>query len=244
MKKIVFSVAIMTYNPGKRIKKLLNSIRSQTYKDIEIVVVDGASKDKTEQIVNSVLSDRDKWLSEPDKGVYDAMNKALNLASGDFLIFMGADDYFFETTVLEKVAQSIYEQNNFESIYYGGVYMERYGKIVNKVWNNWSWIRGTMCHQCIFYPKVIYKKYQYNLKYKINADYAYNLNLWDKVQFRHIDVVVSYFSAAGLSGGLHSDKAFKKDLPSMIKQHCGTLPYLYKMLRLHLGVLLKGRKRI
>ena len=234
------TVATVVRNGQSFLERIIMSVKEQTYPNIEYIIMDGGSTDGTIDIIKKNKDYISKWQSEPDKGIYDAMNKALKMATGDYLIFMGADDYFWDNQVLENVVAMMNENGNREGIYYGGVYREKYRKIVNKEWNNWSWVRANICHQCIFYPKSVYQNYQYDLKYRIGADYAYNLNLWDKVDFYHIDVVVSYFSL-GVSGA-NLDIPFEKELPNLIKQHCGYLPSIYKRLRMFMGVVFKGRK--
>lgn len=239
---IRFTIAVATYNSEHVIKELLDSIYNQTYQNFEFICIDGYSSDKTLSIVNKYTQKTDKVISEPDLGVYDAMNKALRIATGDYLIFMGSDDHFISYNVLHNVAIAIKESKcDNNTLFYGGCYMEKYHQVINKEQKNWSWIRGTMCHQCIFYPKSIYKKYQYDLRYKINADYAYNLNLWRIVNFKHIDVIVSYFSDGGISGSDHYDIQFRKDLPYILKKKCGIFPYLFKKIRLFMGRVFKGR---
>lgn len=242
MEKIKFSIAIATYNSEAMIEELLSSIYHQTYKNLEVVVVDGLSNDDTLGIVKKWLRPSDKIISEKDNGVYDAMNKALDLATGDFLIFMGSDDHFMSYRVLENVAHAIEVAGaDMETLFYGGCYMDGYHRVFNKVQTKWAWVRGTMCHQGIFYPKSVYKKYKYNLKYKINADYAYNIRLWGRFKFQHIDVIVSFFNGGGLSGSNRYDMPFRHDFPQMLKEQCGYMPYVYKQIRLFMGRLLKGR---
>lgn len=244
MEKLKFSILVATYNSANVIRELLSTILCQTYENFELVLVDGASKDNTVEYVKNVIPEEKlKYVSEPDKGVYDAINKGLNIASGDYLIVMGSDDHFLSSHVLQEVACAIERDGaSLDTIYYGGTYMECYHQVVNKTQTKWSWVRGTMCHQCIFYPKNIYKNHTYNLEYKINADYAYNLSLWDKTRYKHIDVVISFYSSDGLSGSGRFDIPFRNALPYLIKEHCGYAPYLYKKLRILMGVLLKGRK--
>lgn len=242
MEKIKFTIAVATYNSSLVIEELLNSIFHQTYSNYEVVIVDGLSTDNTLEIAKKWLRSSDKIISEKDSGVYDAMNKALDLATGDFLIFMGSDDHFMSNRVLAEVADAINKAGgNLDTVYYGGCYMDAYHTVSNKVWTKWSWVRGTICHQGIFYPKEVYKKYKYNLLYKINADYAYNINLWNKVNFQHIDVVVSFFNDGGLSGSNRYDMPFRKDFPFMLRNQCGYFPYAYKQIRLFLGRVFKGR---
>lgn len=242
MEKIKFTIAIATYNSAKVIKELLLSIYNQTYTNFEVVIIDGVSTDETLNIVKKWLRPCDKLLSEKDKGVYDAMNKALDIASGDYLIFMGSDDHFLSYRVLYDVAIAINgNDKDKEAIFYGGCYMDKYHQVMNTPHNRWSWVRGTMCHQCIFYPKSVYKKYKYDLKYKINADYAYNLSLWGIVDFKHIDVIISYFNDGGISDSGNYDLVFRKDLPLIIRERCGFMPYIYKLLRLLMGKIFKDR---
>lgn len=242
MEKIKFSIAIATYNSANVIEELLLSVYNQTYNNFEVVIIEGKSTDGTLDIVNKWLRPCDKLLSEKDRGVYDAMNKALDIATGDYLIFMGSDDHFLSHTVLNDVSIAIHENENCkDTIFYGGCYMDKYHQVINNTHNKWSWVRGTMCHQCIFYPKSVYKKYKYDLQYKINADYAYNLSLWGVVDFKHIDVIISYFNDGGISGSENYDIVFRKDLPRLIKERCGYMPFIYKLLRLLMGKLFKGR---
>ena len=240
MSSLKFSVVTVVYNGHEFLERIIESVNSQTYDNIEYIIVDGGSVDGTIDIIKKYADNISKWISELDRGIYDAMNKALKIATGDYLIFMGADDYFWNESVLEKVFSEIKKNDFREGVYYGGVYREKYKKITNKKWSDWDWVRGNICHQCIFYPKSVYTKYVYDMKYKIGADYAYNLNLWDKVDFYHIDVIVSYFSF-GVSGA-NLDIPFEKELPNLIKEHCGYLPSIYKRLRMFMGVLFKGRK--
>lgn len=218
----LISVCCCTYNASARIKELLDSIYNQTYDNIEVVVVDGASNDGTLSIVKQYLREQDIVISEPDKGVYDAMNKALKVANGDFLIFMGADDHFISYNAVKKVVEAIGKDGAKENaIYYGNVYAEKDDSVWKKTQTNWDWVRGTMCHQCIFYPMSVYKKYSYDLKYRINADYAYNLNLVGSVDFRHIDVTVSYFSHGGISGSEDIDENWIKDKDELMRVKLG-----------------------
>lgn len=228
----LISICCCTFNATLRIKELLDSIYNQTYDNIEVVVVDGASKDNTLDIVKAYQRENDILISEPDKGVYDAMNKALKLAHGDYLIFMGADDHLLSYDVIRRVVEAIEKDGaNEDSIYYGNVYGEKNGNIWKKDFSKWDWVRGTICHQCIFYPKNIYKEYSYDLRYSINADYAYNLGLVGTANFRHIDVAVSYFSYGGISGSNRIDIEWKKDCAGLMREKLGFGPYLYRKIR-------------
>ena len=242
MGKIKFSIAVATFNSAATIEELLSSIYNQNYEDYEVIFIDGKSKDNTLNIIKKYLRSQDILVSEPDNGVYDAMNKALGLATGDFLIFMGSDDHFLSWSVLSNIAKVINTTGMDNTVYYGNVLMEAYHSIWNKNHSLWDWTRGTICHQALFYPKSIYKKYQYDTKYRINADYDYNLRIYKDVHYRHVNVLISYFSSAGLSGNNHVDVEWQKDWPKKIKTNLGFMPYIYRIIRRTARLILKGSK--
>src|SRR4249920_3431468 len=100
-----FSIIIPTYNSESSLNKTLDSILSQTFTDFEIILTDGVSKDDTIAIAESYNDSRLKIHSEPDKGVYDAMNKGMSLATGKWLYFIGSDDYLYNDEVLQTISQ-------------------------------------------------------------------------------------------------------------------------------------------
>ena len=95
------------FNAAKTLEKTIQSVSSQMYDNIEFIIIDGASTDGTLAIIKKYDTKITLWVSEPDNGIYDAMNKGLKLATGDFLIFMGADDVFVTNEVIEKVVSKI-----------------------------------------------------------------------------------------------------------------------------------------
>ena len=113
-----FSIITVTYNAGKVLEDTIQSIVTQTYKNIEYIVVDGASTDNTLQIVEKYGHHIHKVVSEPDKGLYDAMNKGMKLATGDYLCFLNAGDSFHEDDTLQLMVHSI-TGNELPDILYG-----------------------------------------------------------------------------------------------------------------------------
>jgi len=112
------SVITVTYNAASTLERTLKSVREQTYPHIEHLIVDGASKDNTVAIIQQYAHDKMVWLSEPDKGLYDAMNKAAGMATGDYLCFLNAGDTFFAPDTVEKMMH-IVETELFPDIVYG-----------------------------------------------------------------------------------------------------------------------------
>lgn len=228
---VKITVATVTYNAANTLKDTIESVLGQTYENLEYIVVDGASKDNTLDIIRS-YGDRIKWISEPDTGIYDAMNKALQMASGDYLIFMGADDVFYSKETLQKVVENIVDK---DSIFYGKVIRSHSGVTYgHQVTSNLDISKENICHQCIFYPKAIYKNKKYDLQYRIYADNVYNWELYsaNSSRFRYMDVIVTLFNEEGVSGG-RNDAVFKKNEYKLVS----------KLFGLHTAVILwTGRK--
>lgn len=207
-----FTIVTVSYNAADTIEDTIISVSSQKEVDFEYIIIDGGSSDGTVQIIKKHFEKGNisYWVSEPDRGVYDAMNKALGLANGHFLIFMGADDVFYDDKVLKKVGTQIRDKS---CIYYGRVQKKNSGCVSRgKVKNALDLCRENICHQSIFYPIDIYKCHDYKLKYKIYADFVYNQELYSKYykKFIYMDLIISIFNENGISG-LHNDKAFEKD---------------------------------
>ena len=100
------SVITATYNRGTTIARAISSIKSQTYPNIQVVVIDGASKDNTVPLVSQMLENKDILKSEPDKGIYDALNKGLAVATGEIVAFLHSDDLYFDEKVISKVVDA------------------------------------------------------------------------------------------------------------------------------------------
>src|SRR5690606_10153742 len=109
----LISIIIPTYNSAKTLRQALTSVVGQTYKKIEVLIIDGCSNDDTLVIVQSYAAEdsRLKWVTEPDNGIYDAMNKGIQLAKGEWLYFLGSDDKLHDEYVLEKIFQNSLSEN-------------------------------------------------------------------------------------------------------------------------------------
>lgn len=218
-----FSIAIVVYNDAENLRKTLYSIARQQYSDCEVVIIDGESSDNPEQVISQFPYLHVQYKSECDKGIYDAMNKALKIAKGDFLIFMGAGDCFFDDNVLCSIAQKILNAN---LIYYGDVLLGKNGKRIWGKYTKYKLACGNICHQSIFYPKTVYKTHEYNLSYRVYADYVYNLNLYGSFEFSHISTIISIYDMDGFSSTA-KDLNFSRDRAHLVITRLGILPYIY-----------------
>jgi glycosyltransferase involved in cell wall biosynthesis len=203
----------------------LDSIVRQTYKNIELVVVDGGSEDDTQYVLNEYAQHISTLVCEPDKGIYDAMNKVCARATGDWLIFLGCDD-----VLLDAFRRIAFLLSRPDTVYYGDVIKHSSGTIYGGKFSKYRLMQYNICHQALFYPKSVYKKYSYGLDYRWLADYAYNLKLMgDGVPFVYTGVVVSIFNDEGRSAS--GDADFSRDQLKLIRTSFGNTYALLEILR-------------
>ena len=180
------SIITACYNSEKTIEDTLKSIQSQTYPDIESIVIDGQSKDRTNEIVSQYSDIVSIHISEPDKGIYDAMNKGIALATGDVVGILNSDDFYADKFVIEKVAKVF--ENQVDSVYGDLVYVNKNdtSKLV-RYWQSKKIYDGIFqqgwypAHPTFFVKRYIYEKYGYfNLDFKIAADCELMLRFLEK----------------------------------------------------------------
>lgn len=177
-KTMKFSVITISYNSEATINDTIQSVLSQDYPDIEYIIVDGGSKDNTLEIINKYKDKIAKIISEPDQGIYDAMNKGIKLATGEVIGILNSDDFYKNSNVLSNVAK-VFQQTGLEAVYGNIEYIDQ--EEINRVvrfWKageykekklNFGWI---MPHPAFFVKKEIYNKYGlFNLDFKIASDY-------------------------------------------------------------------------
>jgi len=173
-----FSIITATYNNQNTIVDAINSVALQTYENIEHILIDGASTDDTLSIINDAKGRISKIISEPDNGIYDALNKGIKNANGDVIVFLHADDIFAENTIIEKAAK-LFEEKQPYSIYGDLQYVskENTDKII-RYWKSGEYSfsklkKGWMPpHPTFFVKKEMYDKFGlFNTSFKIAADY-------------------------------------------------------------------------
>lgn len=217
----------------------LDSIYAQTYPNIEIVVMDGLSTDGTVDILKANDEKIALWLSEKDGGIYEAMNKALDYITGDWVYFLGADDILFSD--FSKLA---FELKDTSSIYYGNVLLRniKYRGPVTAYMH----AKGTICHQAMIYPKHVFDKYRFNTKYRLSADHELNMRCWKdpNLHFKYFDLIIANFNHTGASSAV--DLVFDRDKANLIRKYHGLKVWLRFMFRRTKGKLLRqdpGRYR-
>ena len=190
------SIITVSYNSSKTIKDTIESVFNQTYEDIEYIVIDGNSNDKTLDIIKKYepkFEGRMKWVSEPDKGIYDAMNKGINLSTGDVIGILNSDDFYNSNNIIEDIVNE-FRNKDIDSVYGDLVYVnsENTNKVV-RYWKSKQYKKGLFkkgwhpAHPTFFVKKEVYNKYgMFNLSYPIAADYEIMLRFLERYKIKNL----------------------------------------------------------
>lgn len=223
----LLTVVTVVYNSENTLEETVKSVIGQSYQNVEFIIIDGGSIDSTLDIIRRYNFAIDYWKSERDSGIYDAMNKALAAARGDWVIFMGADDRFSSDKSLECAVSRFKDRN---SVYYGNVILSGSCKVYGGRFNKYKLMQQNICHQSIFYPASVFVENRYDLKYKMLADYNYNMNIFGLgVRFVYLPMVVSIFNEVGVSSG--GDAKFTVDKDRIIRRSFGMFYLILKKAR-------------
>lgn len=219
------SVITVTYNSASTLADTIQSVLNQTYNDIEYIIVDGASKDQTVDIIKSFepkFEGRMKWISEPDKGLYDAMNKGIKMATGKIIGILNSDDFYTSNSVLQQIVQAFLENNNPDAVY-GDVHFvkpDNLNKCVryysSKIFRRYLMILGFMpAHPAFYISKTCYEFFGlYKTDYKVAADFEFLLRV---IYTRNIDIhylpldMVTMRTGGASTSGLASHKQIMKE---------------------------------
>ena len=181
---MIVSIITACYNSVSTLELAIQSVLSQTYANIEYIIIDGASSDGTNEILEKYKNLVTKIVSEPDKGIYDALNKGIVLATGDVIGFLHADDLFYDNTVIEKIVEA-FSANNCQAVYGNLQYVSK--ENTNNMVRNWvssefipaKLKQGWMpAHPTLYLKKEVYSNFGlFDLKYHIAADYDFMLRI-------------------------------------------------------------------
>jgi glycosyltransferase involved in cell wall biosynthesis len=233
----VVSIITITYNAEKFLEKTIRSVLAQTYPHIEYIIIDGKSKDSTVDIIKRYEANIAQWISEPDKGIYDAMNKGLARATGEFVWFMNAGDEIFAPDTLEKMmslptADVYYGETEFRDL--AGKYLGLRSEVTplrlpaRLTWRSLQ--MGLMvCHQAILVRRTIAPQYDLAHHYSADTDWVIRaLKQAQTVQNAHATIAIY------LQGGF-SRRNLKQSLLdrfAIMRKHYGLLPTLWNHVRI------------
>lgn len=205
MIKTKITIITAVYNCVDKIEQCISSVVNQTYDNLEYIVIDGGSTDGTVDVIKKYNDKISYWCSEPDKGIYDAWNKGLSHATGDYINFVGSDDAICSKDTIEKIVSyldasvdvlagnviRVNEKSGFE-------FLQNNKHILSKE----SYKGGCIVTQGTFIKRSLCDKYKFDTSYKVAADYKFFLQYYNdrSVKIKFIDDVIQYFSDGGISG--------------------------------------------
>lgn len=217
------SIITVCYNAERTIEKTIKSILEQTFTEFEWIVVDGKSTDRTNEIIKEYISEFERkgikvnYTSEKDNGIYDAMNKGAQRATGEYLTYMNADDLYYKSDSIEQVITIL--ENTSADIVYGDTcfvkpneqYIERAKSIETITYHL------PFCPQAAFVKSKLQRQLQFDTQFRISADYDFFLRAYlQEKKFQRIDQVVAYFTFGGASNE-NLIKTYKEDVAVKVK---------------------------
>ena len=198
---VKISIITITFNSERYLEQTITSVMNQSYQDIEYIIVDGGSTDRTLAIIEKYNDHIDRWVSEPDKGIADAMNKGLNLATGDYTLFLHSDDYLISNKSIDEAAKHMKSSKN---IIMFNIILEGNGnKLVCKP-RGFIWLinfKTCVYHQSVFCSKKLFDKIgTFDTSFRIVMDYDFFLRAYRaKCSVKYVDFTLSLMRLVGLS---------------------------------------------
>lgn len=254
MKTPEISVIIATYNSAATLRTTFVSLECQTNQNFEVIVVDGNSSDATLQILSDqrhIFGDRLKWISEPDKGLYDAMNKGIAMTSGDVIGILNSDDFYTSNDVLARVAKEIMDVDAV----YGDVHFvhpDNLDKCVryysSKAFRPWMMKLGFMpAHPSFYCRKEVYERFgTFDISFRVAADFENLLRLiyLGKIKTKYVPMDFVTMRTGGAStSGMSSHRQILRDHMRAYRKNNIFSNYFYEGLRYayKVGELIKGK---
>lgn len=221
----LISVVTICYNAKNDLEKTILSVLSQTYQDIEYIIIDGGSTDGTVDIIHKYSERLFYWISEPDKGIYDAMNKGMDMATGSWINFMNAGDTFCDNEVIKNIFG--YNDLSDYSVIYGDCYVSKLNQLQYLKASSMKKVHVQMpfCHQSSFIRKT---RLRFSIDLKIAADYQmiyeyYRMN--GISSFLYISKPISVFDATGIS--TTNNNLLQKEYGIVYKRTRNAYYYIY-----------------
>lgn len=235
------SIITINRNNAAGLRKTIESVVSQTYTDFEYIIIDGASTDDSVDVIKEYaeatlpcgegLGERLYWVSEPDNGIYNAMNKGILKAKGEYLLFMNSGDWLVD----EEVVRDFCNSDIAEDVVFGNIYLVdneivNLQKSVSKVDFGFEhfYFGGYLPHQSSFIKKELFLNYGlYNESYKISADFDFFVNvlLTKKASYNYFNRIVSYYDLSGISSKNKSNIIYPDEREYIMQNH---VPLIYK----------------
>lgn len=198
----LFSIVTVCLNDLENLRITVSSVKGQNFKDYEYVIVDGSSIDGSVDFIREFSPDR--FISESDDGIFDAMNKGLQMCSGEYICFMNAGDIFYDESVLDKISEEIKKASHIP-FFYGDVFYSSVSRYIIRqpsILTNFLLFRTTVCHQAWFLRREIYNEaggFDRTLNYKGDREFLMRIILEKKISYKHLDLVIAEYKGCGFS---------------------------------------------
>jgi putative colanic acid biosynthesis glycosyltransferase len=192
----LISIVTVIFNGEKTIKRAIESVLNQSYKNIEYILIDGCSTDGTIEIIKEYEGRIAYWISEPDNGIYDAMNKGVKASRGEWIFFLGCDDYLIDSQSINKLSTHIAE--DLMMIFGDVIYSDGYH--FHSSLDTRVLISNSVHHQSCLYRSELFKNFLYDVSNKVCADYELNLiSFLKKHKFYYVGETISFCQTGGIS---------------------------------------------
>lgn len=214
----VLSIVTIVYNGFDEIQYTIDSVSKIKGIEIEFIIIDGGSKDGTVGIIEQNLKVINKFISEPDNGIYDAMNKGIDLALGDYVIFMNAGDCFSPSLDINNLLSELKDESSIDIIYSDSIQKvggKRYYIPLVDTGPQW-WKRNLPCHQCCIIKRTILQNNKFKLKFTISADSEQLITLFSNYYSKKYSAPVAVFEIGGVSNSWPNLKSLLAHLEQML----------------------------
>lgn len=217
----LISIITVIYNGKKHLEETIQSVINQTYENIEYIVIDGGSTDGTLDIIQKYDDQIDYWVSERDKGIYDAWNKGLFIAKGEWIGFLGADDMYTKDAI-ENYVNKIIENNEIDYISSKTTLYDDQKILLRTIGNKWNWKSFSrfmnVAHVGSLHNRTLYEKVGlYDLDFKICGDYELLLRSKSKLRVAFVDKILTHMRVGGISNS--NFRVFKETYDAKIKHN-------------------------
>jgi glycosyltransferase involved in cell wall biosynthesis len=223
-KNYLISIITVVLNDKDGLEKTIKSVINQTYKNFEYIIIDGGSTDGTIDIIKKYEKHIDYWISKPDKGIYDAMNKGAKKAKGEYLYFLNADDYLIDKNTLEKVS---YLCEDYDFVYgniigYKDGKKRKFGKkiIKKKLKEGYR-----ICHQALFVKKRGFDKIRgFDTQYSLASDLDFIINMYQEgFKGKYFNIDICFYSFEGKTS--KNKNLLRKEMEEILYNHYGIYYY-------------------
>ena len=238
------SIITATYNSGKTIRDTLSSVLNQSYKNYELIIKDGGSNDNTVEICRkyeNLFEGRLKVISEPDKGIYDAMNRGIDNASGDIVGILNSDDFYTSDDILDRIAKEFSADKDLDAIY-GDIHFVSPDNLTKCTrYYSSSYFRPSLlrfgfmpAHPSFYVRKEVYDKYGlYDLQFRTSSDFEWIVRLFAKYHIRAKYIkkdFVTMRTGGESTAGIEAKRKVNNDIVASLKKHgiftCGAFKYI------------------